>query len=163
MFPTNPENASVIEGLYVRLTAAPIGEPVSYATLSEIAGRDVSGPARHLLDAAREKAEKELGCIFETVRTVGVKRLTSDATPEIGLTAIGRVRRAAKRGARRLLRINSNSLSDSQHKRVISYGAILGAIAMVADGNKARTVAAVADTSKPIPPRNILQMFMEKV
>lgn len=79
--PTNPENAAIIEKLYQKLCELSVGDTLAYLTLSQAAGKDVSsnGKNRHLLEAAREKAEKDLGCIFETVRSVGVKRLTADA------------------------------------------------------------------------------------
>jgi hypothetical protein len=157
--PTNPEHAAIVDKLADALSALSIGGLMTYAAASALASRDVSGPYRYLLDAAREKAEKNSGCLFECVRTVGVKRLSASESPEVGLASIRRVRKAAKRGARRLDRLNANSLSEPENRRVISYKAMLGAVAMIADGNKARTVAAAVDPAKPIPPQNILEMF----
>jgi hypothetical protein len=158
---TNPENAAIIDRLTDMLAAVPIGAAMTYSAASATVGRDVAGKHRYLLDAAREKAEKQLGCIFECVRTVGVKRLPASESPEVGLASIRRVRKAAKRGVKRLTRLNANSLSEPEHRRVISYRAMLGAIAMIADGNKARTVAAVVDIASPIPPAAVLEMFRQ--
>ena len=158
--PTNPEHAAIVERLADQLGALSIGGTLTYSAASAACGRDVAGQYRYLLTAAREKAEKNHGCLFECVRTVGVKRLPANEAPDVGLASIRRVRKAAKRGVRRLDRLNANSLSEPETRRVVSYRAMLGAVAMIADGNKARTVAAaVTDTAKPIPPSNILEMF----
>lgn len=158
--PTNPEHAAIIDKLADRLAALSIGDTLAYIEASEIAGgRDVAGRYRYLMEKAREKAEKHLGCIFECVRSVGIKRLPTAECPEVGLAAIRRVRKAAKRGASRLGRLSTNSLSIPEHKRVVAYKSMLGAIAMMADGNKARTIAAVVDPVKPVPPHDILAMF----
>ena len=159
MFRTNPENAPIIEKIAEMLAAVSIGDTLAYMAIDAATGRRVAGKDRHLLQAAREQAEKNMGCLFECVRSVGIKRLTSDATPDVGLQAIRRCRKAAKRGVRRLERVNTNSMSDSEVKRVVGFRCMLGAIVLVADGNKARTVAAVIDPVRPIPPAGILDMF----
>jgi hypothetical protein len=159
MFETNPENAPVIEKIADMLAAVSIGDTIAYRTINAATDRDVTGRHRHLLQAAREQAEKNLGCLFECVRSVGIKRMTADAAPDVGLQAIRHIRKTAKRGARRLERISTNSLTDGEVKRVVGFRSMLGAIALVADGNKARTVAAVIDPVRPIPPESILDMF----
>lgn len=156
---TNPENEKIVEKLTDALAAVPVGETLAYVQANKVAGRDVQKRCRHLLQRAVDRAEKANGCIFESVRDVGLKRLIAAEAPEIGLATIRGLRRKAKRGARRLERINSNSLSDAEKKRTIAYSSLLGTIAMMADGNKARTIAAVIDPAKPIPPKDILQMF----
>jgi len=157
--PTNPEHVAIIDRLAGALSALSIGAVLPYDIAAELAGRDVTGQYRYLLFAAREKAEKDLGCLFECVRRVGLKRLPASEAPEVGLASIRRVRKAARRGVKRLERLNANSLSAPEHRRVISYKAMLGAVALIADGNKARTVAAAVDPGKNIPPANILEMF----
>lgn len=159
MFQTNPETAAIIDRLVQRLATMSVGETLIYKQISTIAGCDIQYKNRWILIRAVEKSEKELGCIFESVRAIGIKRLTAADSPEIGLAAIRGVRRKARKGARRLSQINSNSLSDPERKRAIAYGSLLGTIVMMADGNKARTIAAVVDPAKPIPPKDILQMF----
>lgn len=158
---TNPENANIVERLYIALCALPSGEIVEYETLNRVGMCVSNGKHRHLLSKARERCEKEFGCVFEPVRAIGIKRLPAHESVEVGLNAIRRVRRTAKRGVQRTRRINSNSLSDAERKRVISYSALLGAIAMLADGNKARSLAVVADSVNPIPPSDVLSMFMK--
>ena len=162
MFKTNPENTAVITRLTAMLEELSIGNTVEYGTLSAAVDREVDGKHRKLLDKARNAAEERLGCIFETVTSVGIKRLSADDCPEVGLACIGSIRRRSRRGNKRLARINTNSMSDSGTRRIIGYRAMLGAIGMIADGRKAMAVAAVADPAHPIPPENILDMFRRK-
>lgn len=162
MFPTVPENDAIVQKLFDMLCALPIGSTQTYAQMSETVDRDLQGAYRYLLNRARERAEKELGCIFECSRSLGITRLPSEMAADVGLSAVHRVRRAANRGGRRLGRIRTNSMSDTDAKKVVSYRCILGAISLMADGNKARTVAAVVDPANPIPPVGILDMFAGK-
>jgi hypothetical protein len=162
LFTSNPENQAAVERLVNALIEMPIGSVLAYPTLNSIAGCDVTTGNRYLLLRARDKAEKDVGCIFEPVRSIGLKRLTASESPEVGLSTIRGVRRKARKGARRLQRIDSNSLSDTERKRQLAYGSLLGAVAVMADGNKARTIAAIIiDPVTPIPPSSILQMFVE--
>lgn len=162
MFETNPENAAIIEKLADMLAEISIGNILTYKDANAATDRDIQHKHRYLMEAAREQAEKQLGCIFECVREVGFKRLAAEECPEVGLTALRGIRRKAKRGMSRLDRLNTNSLDGSGQRRVIAYKAGLGACALVADGNKMRTVAAAVDPASPIPPENILDMFRQK-
>ena len=157
---TNPEHALIVTDLKNALVALPIGGTLTYPQARKVAGRDVHRTSRHLLAKAREEAEKELGCIFEAVRNIGYMRMPTDASVNVGLHAVRRIRSASRRGSRRLSRLNSNSLSDANRKRSIAYQSMLNAVAMLADGNKARTLAACADPAKPIPPADVLGMFV---
>lgn len=157
--PTSSENLALIEKLKATLRNLPMGETLGYPAINKIVGFNIQTNRRHLLIRAIEAVEKELGCCFETVRDIGIQRLTSESIPDVGLAAVRRARRAARRGKKRLDRVNVNSLEPSQHRRVIGYSAMLGAVALVADGRKALAIAAVADPAKPIPPANILDMF----
>jgi len=157
---TNPENARIIERLKDSLSALSVGGSLTHAEAQRIAGCDVQHRHRYLIVKARDDAEKELGCIFEAVRGVGYMRLPADESVDIGLHTVRRIRRASRRGASRLERINSNSLSDGARKRATAYRSMLGAIAMMADGNRARTLAAVVDPAKPVPPTDVLRMFV---
>jgi hypothetical protein len=155
---TDPENAVKIELLAGLLETLPIGQVLTYSAMSGKIGTDVQA-SYWLLKAAREKAEKNLGCLYEPERGIGIRRLESATAPEVGLSAIGKVRRIAKRSAKRLARLNTNSLSEPEQRRVIGYTAMLGAIATVADGRRAQVIGAIVDPVKPIPPASILRMF----
>jgi len=156
---TSPENAAIIGRLEGALSELPMGQTIEYGRLNTVAKCDVQSKSRWLLHCAIEHAEKSLGCAFSCVRMVGIRRLTSEETPDVGLAAIRKVRMTARRGKKRIDRANTNSLTDFDKRRIIGYGAMLGAIHMIADGRRAIAIAAVADPVKPIPPENILDMF----
>jgi hypothetical protein len=156
--PTSPENEAIVLKLVDALSTIPAGKTLPYAELET----HVPGcfDSSWLLVKARASAEKSLSCAFETVRGVGIKRLASEDVPSIGYSSLRRIRRASKRGVKRLTQANnSNSLSPDQHRRTVGMISMLGAVSMIADGRRASAVAAVADHTKPIPPKNILEMF----
>jgi hypothetical protein len=157
--PTSPENAALVEKLAGRLASLSMGETISYFDLKRSAPGFKNSGDYWLLNKAREQAERDLGCVFEAVRGFGIKRLPSSEVPDVGLSALRRIRRAANRGKKRLTRVNANSLSDGENRRVVGMVAMLGAVSMIADGRRASAVATVADPVRPIPPQNIIEMF----
>lgn len=162
MFTTSPENAAAITRLEAALSELPIGGIINYKQLVTVAKFDIRNGSRWLLAKAIDNVEKTSQCAFECVRSVGVRRLPTDEIPDIGLASLSRIRRAAKRGKKRIDRANTNSMSESDKRRVIGYGAMLGAVSVIADGRRATSIAAVADPVKPIPPENILDIFRQK-
>lgn len=162
MFQTTPENVKIVENLTAALSELPVGGTLLYEQLSQACGRDITKENQWLLARAINRVEENLGCILSRVRGVGVKRLNSADSPQVGLASIQKVRRIAKKGSNRLGRINTNSLDDVGQRDVIAYRAMLNAVATIADGRKASAIATVADPVKPIPPENIIQMFAGK-
>lgn len=156
---TSPERSKIIEALSRVLESIPMGGMLPYSAFIKAAPGFHNNGDAWLLRKARENVEKEQGCAFEVVRGIGVKRMTSDEIPNIGLSAIRGIRRKANLGKKRINRVNPNSLAPSEQRRVVGMSAMLGAIAMLADGRKASAIATVADPTKPIPPKNILEMF----
>lgn len=159
---TSPENARIIARLQEHLSHVPLGAQTSYVDLNRVAGCDVASQNRWLLQRAVDLAEESMSCAFATVRGYGIKRLPSEEISNVGLVAIRKVRKAARKGKKRLDRANTNSLSDYDRRRVTGMSSMLGAIELIADGRKAIAVSAVADPVKPIPPENILDMFKQK-
>lgn len=156
---TSPENAADIEALSRVLAETSVGETATYAKLSEAIGNDIH--AKYwLLRSAKEKAEKETGGLFETVRTVGIKRLVSSDIPDVGLCAIRKTRRVAKRAVRRLEGVRANDLSTDESQRVIAYRSQLGAISMAADARKTeRLVPEVTQSGAVLPVGRVLELF----
>lgn len=156
---TNPENAADIEALTACLTAASIGESISYETLSAAIGRNVHS-CWWLLTSAREEAEKATGNLFATVRGEGVKRLTADEIPGVGLASMQKIRRTARRTITRLDTVRTNDLPESDAQKIIAHKSQLGAIALVADGRKSSALAGeVKATGTTIPAGRVLEVF----
>lgn len=158
MFTTKPEIQAAIALLENKLRRLSLGEIIGYDALA-INGFDVRRRHRYLLNEARERTEKALGVCLECVNSVGIQCLPADSVPDVGLVAVRRCRSAAKRGKKRLDRVNPNSLSPKAQLRKNGYSAMLGAIALISDGRKAESIAAVAVPDRVIPPESILDMF----
>lgn len=156
---TTPENVRAVDKLASALEQLPVGETISYLALQAA----VPGWNQHrhawLLAKARERVEKQLGCVLATVRDTGIKRLPPADIPGVGIAALGRIRRQAKRGKARLDRVNTNSLPADEQRRVIGMRSMLGAVAVIADGRRTSSVGAVADPVRPVPSSAILAMF----
>ncbi len=156
---TNPENAADIETIKSILSASPIGQTIPYARISAAIGRDIT-ENRWLLGRARTEAEAETGGLFETVRNEGVQRLTSDKVPDVGLHCIRKIKRAAKRGYRRLDTVRVNDLAPAVSARLIAHKSQLGAVSLVADGRRSVSIAKeVTQTGTTVPAGRVLELL----
>jgi hypothetical protein len=160
--PTNPENAADVEAIKGLLTCSPIGQTVSYAAISAAIGRDILAH-RWLLQKARTEAESETGGIYETVRNEGLQRITSDKIPDVGLHSIRQIRRAAKRGYRRLDSVRVNDLSPELSSRLIAHKSQLGAVSLVADGRRSVSITKeVTQTGATVPAGRVLDLLKDR-
>ena len=75
---------------------------VTYAALSEIAGRDVQRAGRGPLDTARRILQREDNIVFGVVRGEGLKRLSDPEIVKAGHASVAATRRTARRGIRKL-------------------------------------------------------------
>lgn len=157
--PTNAEHAEAVRKIAAMLSELSIGRTLPYTEIAEAVGYDVRGRYHYLLTKAKEESEKAMGCVYESVRSVGVKRLPADESTDIGPAALRTIKRKARRTRKRLERLNSNAMTEPAQRRSIAYQSMLGAVELVADGNKARALAAVSDRVSTTPPANILDMF----
>lgn len=158
MFQSKPEIDATVERIKQVLVDLPIGKTAPYSALSDAAGFDIT-ENRFALSKARNRAEEESGGLFETVRGYGVRRLPSEHIPDVGLHAVRKVRRAAKRGVKRLSGVRVNDIPELEKHRLMAHKSQLGAIALVADGRKTVSIAAVSNGLE-LPPRDaILALF----
>jgi len=158
MITTSPENAADIATLKTMLSAAPIGQTLSYAAMTVAIGRDVKDRP-WIMIAARKEVEKETGGLFETVRGIGVQRLPSAKIPDAGLHTLRKLRKCAKRGAERLANVRVNDLSNTERQQVIAYRSQLGAISLIADGRKTQKIVPNLQSGEPLPAGRVLELF----
>lgn len=111
------------KAIITRLREMAIGELVTYDELSGIIGRDIQRN-RYILDSARRNVEREDGAVFGIERGVGIRRMTADEAPNIGIQSRKSIRRKADRGAKRIERAVSraNDLPDDVARK--AYGEI---------------------------------------
>jgi hypothetical protein len=155
MFQTRPELAADIDALADRLSALSIGETVEYAELSRILGRRVTDDG-YALGKARKRVEKDLGCLLETVRGVGVKRLAPAESIKVGSQIMGHIRRTARKGIERMENISANNLDQQESAKLIAYRSQLGAIAFTAD-KKHTDAIAKAEPTRVLPIGKVIE------
>jgi len=157
-FKSIPENTAIVLKLEEKLQEVSSGDTVSYEELSKHIGKDVRA-IRWLLDKARNKTARELGCLFTAVRGVGIKRLLPKECPDYGVDSVRSVRRKSVREKKRLDRINPNSLTLAERGMLVAASSIHGAVAYIADIKKVKVAGAVIDPMNPIPRDKILAML----
>jgi len=156
---TSPENAADVDTIKGLLLALPIGQTLSYAAMSEQLGRDVT-ERRWLLGRAIRQAEDDSGGLFATSRGEGIQRLTSNRVADAGLSTIQKIRRTARRGHVRLSGVRANDLPLTEQQRLLAHRSMLGAIASIADGRKAPTIAKeAAAVGHVVPAGRVLDLL----
>jgi hypothetical protein len=122
----SPETSALIDALLL----VPHGATVSYATLSAVIGRDVTGPARSRLSSAITILLRDKGAAFRTIRKTGLERLAADQAPELGGAARRKIRRTSNRAIRGMaaMAAASNGLEPEALRRMTAEVNTLGLI-----------------------------------
>lgn len=142
--PATFEMSSESRVLRQRLRQAKIGEVVSYAQLSADVGKAVSG-ASGALQSARRALLNDEHMVFDVVYGVGVKRLADAEIVAASDRDLAKVRRAAKRGARRLASIgNFAALSPKDQLRYTLGMSVLALVNHTTSDRAAQAIAASA-------------------
>lgn len=158
-FKASAENTADVESLARALSALSIDETVTYQQLTNLIGRNIQSHY-WLLNKARKIVEEETGSLYEVVRNVGIKRLASEDAANVGLSVIGKVRRTATNGIKRLANVRCNDMPAEEANKVLAHRSQLGAIALVADGRKSVTVAKEAAVNGGVVPAGrVLDLF----
>lgn len=100
--------------VYERLKQAAEDEVVTYSELSKVAGRNITGRARHVLQTARGMCERLDRIVFGCVMKVGLRRLKNDEIPDIGVAKMSHIRRTVKRATRTMACANYDALSPEK-------------------------------------------------
>ncbi|WP_420023729.1 hypothetical protein ACN9JG_06110 [Cereibacter azotoformans] len=156
---TSPETDALVEAL----RNVSLGGTVTYAALSDLIGIDVTGPARPRLVSARRIVLRDHGAAFETLREVGLQRLVPESVGDIGTTARGKIRRAARRARSGMTSVvsRSNGLSPDAARRMSAEMSALGLIEQV---TSEKTVTAIAATTeKPAAPARVAETFLSHI
>ncbi len=133
------------------LIACPVGEVVTYTSMSVAIGRSILS-RRHIVYAALKKAEKEVGAVFASIRGQGYKRLAASEVIEVvGSSARAHIRRTARRSARTLNEgtRRHNNLKPEEQRKVAAEMSVLGLIEHI---SRDKVVAPKEDApTKPQP------------
>ena len=138
--------------LYQRLCKLEPDESISYATLSELIGRDVQGLASHNLVSARHMAERDNAIVTDAIFGEGIKRLTDQSIVlNVGQRVLHRTRRMAKRAVRKLTKVNFDALPPELKIKQNAEVSQLSAIAAFSTMTVTNRIEHKVESSSPQP------------
>lgn len=143
-FATNPEMQIEVEKLTRALSELGPEQMLPYADMSRMLGYDIKDKPWVLM-RAKKRVEKDSGLRLSTVRGEGVKKLSAEGLPGIGMVARSRIGRIAKHNANRLSELRYNDIDSRLQARVDAERSLLGAIGAVAS-TKGDHVASITKT-----------------
>lgn len=112
------------------LAALPVGGTATYSELSAAMGVQSDGKGRGYVASARRRLLRESDMVFSCVPKVGIQRLNDEAIVGKSDGVISRIRRAAIRGGRELIRgvqkfeEMSQGMRWTHNAHAVVYGAI---------------------------------------
>lgn len=148
--------------LYLRLTAVPVGEIVTYAELSSEIGRDVRTVRSHLA-SARERAKRQDKIVFDVVTSVGLKRLPDGGIVNVVGAFGGRIRRAATRALRTAGCAQYDNLTPDEQRRLNVGRAQLGIVRAATAEPTARKLLAIEERGAKLSPSDMLAKLVASV
>lgn len=147
--------------LHERLSKADFGEEITYAELSEVAGRNVQTTAFAALQTARRRCENQNQIVFGVIRGIGLRRLLNEEIPQSAQNNIDHIRRTAKRTARRLACVDYNALPrqlQNEHNTKLS---ILGALTELSKPSGGKLLEQrINSEQKALPIGKTLELFI---
>lgn len=136
--------------LYDALIALPVGETISYETMTACIGRDVQGVGRGALQTARRMALRENRMVFGVRRDIGLVRLSDAEIVGTGARTLRSIGRKARRGATVLSSVTDyTTLADEDKRRHNATFAILG---MIEHTSREKNVLAISKQITDAPP-----------
>jgi hypothetical protein len=158
--PKKPDVDTLI--LYKGLVETPEGQTITYETLTGLIKRDVQGPARYLLYAARKIALREDGVAFGAKKKEGLVRLNDSGKVNHGLSGLGRIRRQAKRSTTILTSVrNFEGLSDEEKVQHNTGLSLFGVLESSLRSKQIKKIeAAVSEAAMILPTGRTLEIFM---
>lgn len=121
------KSSADVQAIVTVLDQLSVGETASYGQLTEAIGRDIISH-RYLLENARDRLLKERK-VFGCVHNVGIKRLSDSEIVAYSLDGFRRIRRMARKGAKKLASVQDYAaLKDDEKARHNISMSVLGAI-----------------------------------
>lgn len=138
--------------LALRLTEVAVGDIVRYDDLSKAIGRDVRSSAAGALESARRVAQRDSRAVFASVRGEGLRRLTDAEIVDLSDSGRDRIRRQAKRTAKKLVCVDYDALPAEKKVKHNAALSMMGALASIAtDTAQKRLEKQIAETGKQLP------------
>lgn len=134
------------------LRQVPVGEVITYATLTKAIARDVCADGRGAMTTARAMVQREDRMIFDTVYKQGLKRLANEEIVGLGDRARDHVRRASRKIIKKLVCADYDALSrekKTQHNTSLSMFGVFCELAT--DKSTKRLSACVEQAQVELP------------
>ncbi|RKY07278.1 MAG: hypothetical protein DRP56_05985 [Planctomycetota bacterium] len=147
--------------IYDHLSKMKKGDFVEYETLTNLISKDVQGSGRGNMATARKMALRNDGLVFDAVTNKGLKCLTDEENVNsTGESALDRIRRTARRSAKRLVTIDDFSkLSPVGKIKHNAHLAILGAIGNASKKKTIKKIEAKTEESGKISAEETIGLF----
>lgn len=146
--------------LYTRLSQMQPDEIVTYDELSNIAARNVKTLAYPAFLTARKRCEELNNIVFGIVAKVGIRRLLNDEIPETAQSGIDRIRRTAKRHARKLACVDYAALSEPMRTKHNINMSLLGVLGEISKTGRSRILEdQVKASQSALPIGRTLELF----
>jgi hypothetical protein len=137
------------------------GETITHKQMSSVVGRDVLS-ARNLITQARKLAMAESNIVFDSVRTVGIRRLRADEIPHVGEKHQRRIRRTADAGITIISHgmRGANDMSAEAKREALRQQSVLGTVKHLTYKRNQPVIG--EDASEPLSAEDVARQFMEK-
>lgn len=143
------------------LTAASVGDTVTFAAMSEAIGRPIKTRS-HLIPRAIHIAARDHGAIFGSIRGVGYQRLAAHDAHLLGAHARRRMRRSAKRTSEAITAAvtKANDLPAAARRRAYAE---VNAMALIRHLATDKQVTATVAEPKAEPLAVTLRRFAQQI
>lgn len=126
--------------VFDRLMLAEVGAEITYNELTGLTGVNVQKRGRSYLDSARAMAQKQ-NVVFGVLHNFGLVRLSDTEIVQTGASTVTKIRRTARRGARRIVAVKDFDAMPNDSKLAHnSYASMLGAIAQFSNDGTLKTI-----------------------
>lgn len=136
-FERSPETVAILELLKNRIAF------ISYESMSKVAGVEVTGGSNYF-QAAKKMAVRDHGILYETVRKVGARLVSSNDTPTVASKSLKKVNRECNRGRMKLRTAKRGEMSEEAVRKADSLDACLGGLSMFTKHNQRKKIQEAA-------------------
>lgn len=144
------------------LSNVPVGDTITYLTLSQAIGKDTQLKGRSALHTARNSLLREFGIVFGVETSVGLVRLNDEQIIKSTEHDRSRIQRTAKKAIRKLETVAFEKLSSDRKRDHVIASAQLGTIAFFSGRKALARLEQKISNEKAIDVTDTLKFFAEK-
>lgn len=149
--------------LFDRLKIGKIGDIVPWHELEAVIGCPVrsGSPGYQSLYGARKKVLREVGLVWEPLADhSGLKCLNGQEVLMLGVSALKRIQRGARRANFKLSAVDPTTLNQQDHLRLLANRSLLAVLESSAKTSSLQRIEAAGNAEmKPLPPARILAIL----